>query len=90
MATDILDTSGRAMLDALVGGTMDPAGMAELARGRMRPKRAELRQALAGHFRAHLAFLVTQIFAHVEYLDAWGILTNVVLCATRSGIASEV
>jgi transposase len=31
VATDILDTSGRAMLDALVGGTMDPAGMAVLA-----------------------------------------------------------
>jgi len=70
VARDILGTSGRAMLEALVEGTLDPENMAELARGRMRPKRAALREALTGHFRAHRAFLLTQILAHVDHLDA--------------------
>jgi transposase len=70
VARDILGTSGRAMLQALVDGTLDPANMAELARGRMRPKRAALREALTGYFRAHHGFLLTQILAHVDHLDA--------------------
>src|SRR5207244_2308013 len=42
---------GRAMLEALVQGTTDPAMLAELARGRLRGKLPALRQALAGRFR---------------------------------------
>ena len=38
VASDILGVSGRAMLDALVAGTTDPAVLAELARGRLRAK----------------------------------------------------
>ena len=38
VARDVLGTSGRAMLEALVQGTSDPAVLAELARGRMRTK----------------------------------------------------
>ena len=49
VATDILGTSGRAMLDALVHGTTDPAVLAELARGRLRAKLpAALRAGLGG------------------------------------------
>jgi transposase len=69
VATDILGVSGRAMLEALVRGTTDPAGLAELARGRLRAKLPALRQALAGHFRPHHAFLVSQLLAHLDYLD---------------------
>lgn len=38
VATDILGKSGRAMLDALVGGTTDPELLAEPARGKLRKK----------------------------------------------------
>ena len=69
VASDILGVSGRAMLEALVRGTTDPAGLAELARGRLRAKLPALRQALAGHFRPHHAFLVSQLLAHLDYLD---------------------
>src|SRR5207249_3739880 len=48
VARDVLGMSGRAMLEALVRGTRDPAVLAELARGRMRAKLPALRQALAG------------------------------------------
>jgi transposase len=69
VATDILGVSGRAMLGALVEGTTDPAVLADLARGKLRKKLPALRQALAGRFRPHHAFLVGQLLTHVDYLD---------------------
>jgi transposase len=69
VATDILGVSGRAMLEALVHGTTDPAVLADLARGRLRKKLPALRQALAGRFRPHHAFLVGQLLGHVDYLE---------------------
>jgi transposase len=69
VATDILGVSGRAMLEALVRGTTDPEVLAELARGKLRAKLPALRQALRGRFRPHHAFLVSQLLAHLDYLD---------------------
>jgi len=48
VATDIMGKSGRAMLDALVAGTKDPAVLAALARGQLRKKLPALREALDG------------------------------------------
>jgi len=67
--TDVLGASGRAMLAALVGGTTDPAVLADLARGRLRQKLPALRAALHGHYRAHHAFLLSQILAKVDFLE---------------------
>ena len=69
VATDILGVSGRAMLEALVRGTTDPDVLAELARGKLRSKLPALRQALTGRFRPHHAFLVSQLLAHLDYVD---------------------
>lgn len=69
VATDILGVSGRAMLDALVQGTTDPTVLAELARGRLRAKLPALRQALAGRFCDHHAFVVGHLLGHLDYLD---------------------
>jgi transposase len=40
VATDIMGVSARAMIDALIAGQRDPKVLAELARGRLRVKRA--------------------------------------------------
>jgi transposase len=69
VASDVLGVSGRAMLEALVSGTTDPNVLADLARGRLRKKLPALRQALAGRFRPHHAFLVGQLLGHIDYLD---------------------
>jgi Transposase IS116/IS110/IS902 family len=69
VATRVLGASGRAMLDALVGGTTDPEVLAELARGRLRSKLPALREASEGHFSSHHALVVGMILAHVDYLD---------------------
>jgi transposase len=69
VATDVLGASGRAMLEALVRGTTDPDTLADLARGALRKKLPALRQALAGRFRSHHAFLLSQILGHVDYVE---------------------
>jgi transposase len=69
VASDVLGISGRAILEALVQGTTDPVVLADLARGVLRKKLPALRQALVGRFRPHHAFLVSQILAHLDYLD---------------------
>ncbi len=70
VATNVVGVSARAMLTELIAGQTEPAVLAELARGRLRSKLPELQQALAGQFRAHHRFLVAEILAHVDELDA--------------------
>lgn len=69
VATDILGKSGRAMLDALVQGTKDPEVLAELARGKLRPKIPALREALEGRFEPLHALLIGAILNHLDFLD---------------------
>ena len=69
VASDILGVSGRAMLEALVAGTTDPALLAQLARGRLRAKLPELMEALEGRFTDEHALVVSSILAHLDFLD---------------------
>jgi transposase len=69
VATDVLGASGRAMLVALVAGERDPQALAELAKGRLRTKLPQLRQALRGRFSDHHALLVRLALAHLEHLE---------------------
>src|SRR6266487_640231 len=69
VATDILGASGRAMLDALVAGTTDPEVLAELAKGKLRRKLPQLREALEGRFDVEHGIVVGAILAHIDFLD---------------------
>lgn len=69
VASNVLGISGRAMLAALTAGTDDPEVLADLAKGRLRAKLAELEKALTGRFRDHHAFMVSDILAHLDYLE---------------------
>jgi transposase len=69
VATDITGVSARTMLDALLGGEDDPAVLADLARGRLREKRAALEAALTGRVRPHHRFLLTEELRHLDYLE---------------------
>jgi transposase len=70
VATDIFGKSGRAMLDALIAGERDPEVLAECALGKMRPKRAALKEALTGRFDAHHAELIAMLLDEVDALTA--------------------
>jgi len=69
VASNILGKSGRAMLEALASGSTNPEALAELARGRLRPKVPQLQEALNGRFKAHHALMVSEMLAHIDYLD---------------------
>ncbi len=69
VATDVAGRSARAMLEAIVDGQSDVTVLAELARGRMRSKRAELERALAGRVRDHHRFLIAKHLLHIDFLD---------------------
>jgi transposase len=69
VAADVLGISGRAMLRALLAGERDPRVLAGLARGRLRNRLPELREALRGRFSAHHALLVRLALEHVEQLE---------------------
>jgi len=69
VASDILGASGRAMLDALVTGTTDPAVLADLAKGKLRQKLPALREALEGRFDHEHGIVVGAILAHIDFLD---------------------
>lgn len=69
VATDIVGVSGRRILHALLAGVTEPGQLAELAKGRLRAKRAQLEQALRGRIQPHQAFLMAELLGHVDYLD---------------------
>ena len=69
VATDVLGVSGRAMLAALVAGERDPVVLAALAKGKLRKKLPQLRQALTGRFSEHHALLVGLSLGHLEHLE---------------------
>lgn len=70
VVSDLFGVSGRAMMAALIGGQRDPAVLADLARGVMRKKTAQLQEALTGRFTDHHAFLLAKMIARVEAIDA--------------------
>jgi hypothetical protein len=69
VVTDILGKSGRAILDALLAGERDPSVLADLARGRLKAKRAQLEEALVGTLKPHHRFMLTEHLGHIDLLD---------------------
>jgi transposase len=75
--SDIMGTSARRMLAALIEGERDPRVLAGFAAGRMRPKIADLERALVGNFTGHHARLATKMLAHIDGLtETIGELTS--------------
>jgi transposase len=70
VASGAWSKSARAMLEALLSGVSDPEQLAELAKGRMRQKIPQLREALQSRFKIdHHGILVAQLIAHIDTLD---------------------
>ena len=69
VASRVLTQSGRAMIEALIAGERDGARLAELAKGKMRPKIPALTDALTGHFGSHHAVACRRILSHLDFLN---------------------
>ena len=70
VASDIFGVSGRAMIEALIAGERNARVLAEMARGRMRPKHDALTEALTGRFDDHHAELARMLLDQVDTLTA--------------------
>jgi transposase len=65
--SDMMGTSGRAILGALVAGETDPERLADLTQGRLKAARADLIDALQGRVTAHHRFMIQ---LHLSQVDA--------------------
>lgn len=70
VATNVLGVSGRSILRQLIAGQDDPAALAAEARGRLRRKSVELRQALAGRVTEHHRFVLGTLLDELEQTEA--------------------
>ena len=67
VATDVMGVCGRDRLAALIAGQSDPATLAQLAKGKLRPKIAQLERALTGRVNDSHRLLLR---LHLEHMDA--------------------
>lgn len=66
VASNVLGVSGRQMLEQIIAGQDDPTQLAQLARGVLRKKIAELERALTGRIRDSHRLLLR---LHLEHMD---------------------
>ena len=67
--SDILGTSGRAILKALMTGETDPERLIDLTTGRLKASRAQLVEVLRGRVTAHHRFMITLHLTQIEALE---------------------
>ena len=69
VVTDITGVSATEMLQGLLNGQTDPASLAALARGPMKPKKPLLEKALQGKVEAHHKLILSQLLADMGWLE---------------------
>lgn len=70
VASNVMGVSGRDMLTQIIAGQDDPAYLAQLARGRLRDKIADLERALTGRIRDSHRLLLKLHLEHIDDLNA--------------------
>jgi transposase len=70
VATDVLGVTGREILQKLMDGQTDPAALAQSARGRLKQKKPQLKEALLGRVSEHHCFLLRLEWAQLRGLEA--------------------
>ena len=70
VASDVLGLSGRLMLRAMADGKEHAEKLAELAQGKLKSKKAELRRALEGRLTQVQRWVLGELIGRVEELDA--------------------
>jgi transposase len=69
VATNVLGLSGRLMLQALADGEEDAAQLAQLAKGKLKAKAAQLKQSLTGHLTPTQRFLLRELLHQYDQLE---------------------
>jgi len=68
--SNILGASGRAILQALIGGETDPEQLANVTKGRLKASRPQLVEALHGRVTAHHRFMLKLHLTQIHALEA--------------------
>lgn len=69
VATNVLGASGKKMIEEIISGNEDTAALAQMARGKLRNKTAELEKSLKGLLGAHQRMILSTQMRHIEFLD---------------------
>jgi transposase len=69
VATNVLGLSGRLMLQALADGEEDAEQLAQLAKGKLKAKAAQLKQSLTGHLTPTQRFLLQELLHQYDHLE---------------------
>jgi transposase len=69
-ASEVLGLSGRLLLHALAAGETNAAPLAELAQGKLKSKKVEVRRALTGCLPPGQRWVLTELLARVEEVEA--------------------
>ncbi|MFE9655509.1 transposase [Micromonospora sp. NPDC006431] len=70
VVSDVFGVSGRLILQALIDGQRDPVVLAQMARGRLRVKIAQLQEALRGFFTDHHGAILAMMLDNIDRLSA--------------------
>jgi transposase len=69
VVSDVVGMSGRAMLEAMIGGETDPEKLVELSSGRLKASKHELMEALHGRVTDHHRFMLQLHLGQIDSLD---------------------
>jgi len=69
VVSEITGVSALEMVRGLIQGEAGPAGLAELARGRLRDKKPQLVAALEGRMEKHHRFILSQLLADISFCE---------------------
>jgi transposase len=70
VVSDVMGVSSREMLMSIIEGKDDPTALAQLAKGRMRSKIADLERALTGYVKDHHRLMLKLHLEHIDDLNA--------------------
>jgi transposase len=67
--SDTFGASGSQMIEAIMEGKLNEAEIADLAKGKLKSKKEEIREALVGYFQDHHRFMIKASLEHIKYLE---------------------
>ena len=70
VTSDVMCVSGRRMLQAMSDGEHEASVLAEMARGRLREKGADLRESLEGRMTENQEWLLQRMLSQIDFLES--------------------
>jgi transposase len=69
IASDTFGASGKRIIEELMKGELKPEAMAELTKGRLRSRKAEMKEALVGNMEDHHRFMIQAHLTHIAMME---------------------